>query len=52
MILTPDCRRMEVYLSLLMQCLDVSRNSVLELVESSQIMERNCLLVKKKWMDF
>ncbi|XP_066023302.1 uncharacterized protein [Pocillopora verrucosa] len=41
-------RRREVNLSLLMHCLDVSANAVLELVESPQIMERNCSLAKKK----
>ena len=35
-----------------MHCLDVSANAVLELVESPQIMERNCSLAKKKWMHF
>ena len=43
---------MEFYLSLLMHCLDVSGNEALELVESPQIMERNCSLAKKKWMHF
>ena len=47
-----DCRRREVYLFLLMHCLDVYGDAVLELVEIPQIMERNCSLAKKKWMHF
>ena len=51
-ILASDCRRTEVRLSLLMHRLDVSGNAMLELVESPQIMERNCSSAKKKWIHF